>query len=107
MYALEDTLWWYRGQRKITQALFEKFLPNRVDLQILDIGAGTGGQLRQLRQWGEVTSFDFMEMACRFFGQRDSRRIAAALATAMRRLSRWPKKRHAISMKSNDVTSPH
>ena len=83
MYALEDTLWWYRGQRKITQALFEKFLPNRVDMQILDIGAGTGGQLRQLRQWGEVTSFDFMEMACRFFAQRDSRRIAVASAAAM------------------------
>ena len=71
------------GQRKITQTLFEKFLPNRVDMQILDIGAGTGGQLRQLRQWGEVTSFDFMEMACRFFAQRDSRRIAVASAAAM------------------------
>ena len=83
MYALEDNLWWYRGQRKITEALFQRFLPARADLKILDVGAGSGGSLRQLRPWGDVTAFDFSEMATRFYATRDSRRIATASAAAM------------------------
>lgn len=83
MFALEDRLWWYRGQRQITQALFRRFLPPRADLAILDVGAGSGGALSQLRPWGDVTAFDFSEMATRFYATRDSRRIATASAAAM------------------------
>jgi ubiquinone/menaquinone biosynthesis C-methylase UbiE len=83
MYELEDQLWWYRGQRKITEALFKRFLPARSDLKILDVGAGSGGSLSQLGRWGEVTAFDFSEMATRFYATRDNRRISTASAAAM------------------------
>jgi ubiquinone/menaquinone biosynthesis C-methylase UbiE len=83
MYELEDSLWWYRGQRKISERLFREFLPRRNNLKILDVGAGSGGSLAQLRPWGEVTAFDFSEMAVRFYGNRDSSRVAVASAAAM------------------------
>lgn len=84
MYQLEDTLWWYRGQRKITQALFERFLPHTSrPLQILDCGAGSGGSLALLEPWGQVTAFDYSALAVEFFKNRAKDRVAQASAAAM------------------------
>ncbi len=83
MYQLEDTLWWYRGQRKITQALFDRFLPRGGQLEILDVGAGTGGQLAQLARLGRVTAFDYSSLAVGFFKNRANDRVAQASAAAM------------------------
>ncbi|HLG10259.1 MAG TPA: class I SAM-dependent methyltransferase [Dehalococcoidia bacterium] len=83
MYLLEDTLWWYRGQRKITQTLFDRFLPRGKPLEILDVGAGTGGQLAQLAQLGRVTAFDYSSLAVGFFKNRANDRVAQASAGAM------------------------
>jgi SAM-dependent methyltransferase len=83
MYHLEDTLWWYRGQRKITQALFDRFLPRGTQLEILDVGAGTGGQLAQLSRLGRVTAFDYSSLAVAFFKNRAGDRVAQASAAAM------------------------
>ena len=83
MYQLEDTLWWYRGQRRITQALFDRFLPRGKQLEILDVGAGTGGQLAQLSKLGRVTAFDYSPLAVAFFRNRAGDRVAQASAAAM------------------------
>jgi len=83
MYQLEDTLWWYRGQRRITQALFDRFLPRGKQLEILDVGAGTGGQLAQLSRLGRVTAFDYSSLAVAFFKNRAGDRVAQASAGAM------------------------
>jgi SAM-dependent methyltransferase len=83
MYHLEDTLWWYRGQRRITQALFDRFLPRGKQLEILDVGAGTGGQLAQLSKLGRVTAFDYSSLAVAFFKNRAGDRVAQASAAAM------------------------
>jgi SAM-dependent methyltransferase len=83
MYRLEDNLWWYRGQRKIAQALFDRFLPKARDLEVLDVGAGTGGQLAQLSQFGRVTAFDYSPLAVGFFKERANDRVAQASAAAM------------------------
>ena len=83
MYRLEGTLWWYRGQRKITQALFDRFLPRGGQLEILDVGAGTGGQLAQLARLGRVTAFDYSPLAVGFFKSRANDRVAQASAAAM------------------------
>jgi len=84
MYRLEDTLWWYRGQRKITQALFDRFLPRgRSPLRILDCGAGSGGSLRLLAPLGQVTAFDLSHLAAAFYNQRQGGRIARASVEAI------------------------
>ena len=83
MYQLEDTLWWYRGQRKISQALFDRFLPRGSELEILDVGAGTGGQLEQLSRLGRVTAFDYSSLAVGFFRNRANDRVAQASAAAI------------------------
>ena len=84
MYQLEDKLWWYRGQRKITEALFDRFLPRSGrPLEILDCGAGSGGSLALLEPWGQVTAFDFSPLAVEFLKSRAKARVAQASAAAM------------------------
>lgn len=82
MYELEDNLWWYRGMRRITSALFKEHLPAR-PLSILDVGAGSGGSLALLRPLGEVTAFDYSPLAVGFYKNRDSGRVAQASAAAI------------------------
>jgi ubiquinone/menaquinone biosynthesis C-methylase UbiE len=81
MYQLEDNLWWYRGQRRITKQLFDRFLPKNGPMRILDAGAGSGGSLPLLDPLGEVMAFDYSDMAVRFYTQRRPGRVAQASIT--------------------------
>jgi SAM-dependent methyltransferase len=85
MYELEDTLWWYRGQRKMTAALFDKFMPaaGTRPLRILDCGAGTGGSLQLLSPLGDVYGFDFSDLAVDLYRRRESGHVAQASVSAI------------------------
>jgi SAM-dependent methyltransferase len=83
MFRLEDTLWWYQGQRRITASLLERHLPQRTDNRILDCGAGTGGSLAFLRRWGEVTSLEYSEQAVELNRRRGNARLVHSSATSM------------------------
>ena len=41
MFEIEEKHWWYVGKRKIVSALLKKFISNKKDNRILDIGCGT------------------------------------------------------------------
>jgi SAM-dependent methyltransferase len=81
MYRLEDDLWWYRGQRRITKAVLDRHLPHQSRLDILDAGAGTGGSLALLKPLGCVTAFDFSEKAVAYYRSRERGRVAQASIT--------------------------
>jgi ubiquinone/menaquinone biosynthesis C-methylase UbiE len=83
MYRLEDDLWWYRGMAAITRSLFERFLPDRNDLRVLDCGAGTGGSLKLLSRLGEVTAFDASRLALDLYRRRAGGRIVEASVEAI------------------------
>lgn len=58
--AYEDWYWWHRARRRIIDRLLRRALgPNRHDLQILDVGAGTGATSRALQKYGHVLAVDF------------------------------------------------
>ena len=57
MAATEDEHWWFCGRRMIAEAVINGLgLPN--DAKILEIGAGTGGNIAMLEKFGQVEATD-------------------------------------------------
>jgi SAM-dependent methyltransferase len=62
MAATEDRHWWFCGRRAIAEAIIEGLgLPDAAE--ILEIGAGTGGNLAMLERFGRVTAVEMSELA--------------------------------------------
>ncbi|HXH20772.1 MAG TPA: methyltransferase domain-containing protein [Dehalococcoidia bacterium] len=79
MFHLEDAYWWYVGMRRIARTLLQRQLRDgRRGLRILDAGAGTGGSLQLLKDYGEVTAFDFAPQAAEMYARREKGRICVA-----------------------------
>jgi ubiquinone/menaquinone biosynthesis C-methylase UbiE len=84
LYDLEENLWWFVAQRRITEALLRKHIAHSSGpLKVLDAGAGTGGQLEQLQRFGQVTSFDFERRAVEYFATRQRGRVLVASTDAI------------------------
>lgn len=66
IYAIEERLWWYRGRRKICFGLLDRFLANRQNLEILDVGCGTGYNLTLLQRYGRAQGVDMSPEALEF-----------------------------------------
>jgi SAM-dependent methyltransferase len=58
MAAVEGHHWWYGGMRAITASMLDSVYAGQRDLQILDAGCGSGGNLRFLRRYGSVIGID-------------------------------------------------
>lgn len=72
MRDLEDRHWWFRGRRDIARNALEQ-LDLTDNPSILDLGCGTGGNLKMLAAFGDVQGVEVDETAIRY--ARD-RRIA-------------------------------
>ncbi|NEO87019.1 MAG: class I SAM-dependent methyltransferase [Spirulina sp. SIO3F2] len=75
VYALETEVeqshWWFVGRRRLLRKLITRLaLP--LDAQILDVGSGTGTNLRLLKQMGftQVKGLDFSDDAIQFCTQK-------------------------------------
>ena len=76
LYELEETLWWFQGMRRITEALLERFeVDDGREIRILDAGCGTGGMLSSLGQHGRVVGVDLFEEAIHFAKLRPGARL--------------------------------
>jgi SAM-dependent methyltransferase len=64
--------WWFVGRRRIVASILASVLGDRRNLEILDIGCGTGGMIPLLRPFGRVTAIDPSEEAIRYSGERYS-----------------------------------
>jgi ubiquinone/menaquinone biosynthesis C-methylase UbiE len=70
MAAVEDRHWWYGGMRAIAAALLDTAYRGRSDLQILDAGCGTGGNVLFLQRYGRVVGIDLAAEALDLGGKR-------------------------------------
>ena len=62
MAATEDEHWWFCGRRAIGEAVIRGLdLPK--DARILEIGAGTGGNIAMLEKFGEVEAVEMSDLA--------------------------------------------
>jgi SAM-dependent methyltransferase len=59
MAEAEDHHWWFAGRRAIIRSLIETRIDRRDGMRILEAGCGTGGNLSLLREYGELTAFEY------------------------------------------------
>jgi SAM-dependent methyltransferase len=71
LYQVEESHWWYLGRREILKS-FVAAIRGRVkhDLKILDVGCGTGANLKMLRQYGTAEGIDISQQALDFCRER-------------------------------------
>jgi len=58
MEDFEKHYWWHKGKLSLLESLYEKYIGERKDLNILEVGCGTGEILNLLKKWGKVTGID-------------------------------------------------
>lgn len=83
--AREEAYWWHVGRRDIIDRSLERAFGPRGDLDILDVGCGTGRNLDVLRRWGRVVGVEPQGPgldACRADGLGPER-VAVGTATAL------------------------
>ena len=82
MFRVEDTHWWYVGRRRIIQTLVEKIFASLTNPKprILDVGCGTGANLKVLAAYGQAEGVDISPQAVDFCRERrlESVKLGAA-----------------------------
>ena len=82
LFEVEEKHWWYVGRRKIIQSLVERICAtlNNPHPNILDVGCGTGANLKMLAAFGKAEGVDISPQAVEFCRQRglDSVKLGAA-----------------------------
>ncbi len=82
LFQVEESHWWYVGRRRIIQSLVEKICRtlNSSRPRILDVGCGTGANLKMLAAYGRAEGVDISPQAVAFCGERglDSVKLGAA-----------------------------
>jgi len=81
LYQVEETHWWYLGRRRIIQSLVERIRAtlNNANPRILDVGCGTGANLKMLAAYGRAEGVDISPQAVHFCHERglDSVKLGA------------------------------
>jgi SAM-dependent methyltransferase len=82
LFQVEESHWWYVGRRRIIQSLIERICAtlNNPSPRILDVGCGTGANLKMLAAYGKAEGVDISPQAVEFCRQRglDSVTLGAA-----------------------------
>jgi SAM-dependent methyltransferase len=82
MFEIEDDYWWYRGLRELIRNLLAQYAPaSSLHRRILDVGCGTGANLKLLQSYGNAIGVDISAEAigfCRARGIPESRMFLAS-----------------------------
>ena len=71
LYQVEETHWWYVGRRRIIRSLVEKICTTlNSNPRILDVGCGTGANLKALAEYGRAEGVDISPQAIDFCRER-------------------------------------
>lgn len=72
IYEVEENHWWYVGRRRIIQTFVERICSalQTSNPRILDVGCGTGANLKMLGLYGEAEGVDISEQAVDFCRRR-------------------------------------
>jgi SAM-dependent methyltransferase len=79
MYSSEDSFWWYKGMREVTGVLFSRLgIMENENREILDLGCGTGYNLKILMSYGEAFGMELSDQALRFLALRKPENVVRA-----------------------------
>lgn len=77
-YRSEQSHWWFKGRRHLVLDQLAQRYEGRTDLQVLDVGCGTGLNMKYLARYGSVTGVDLSETALHFCRTRGHTRLIKA-----------------------------
>ncbi len=83
LYETEEKLWWFAGMREISASLLKEFCEKEFT-NVLDIGCGTGLNLKWLERYAKtnaINGLDFEKDALDFCRQRGTNSLTQASAT--------------------------
>ena len=80
---LESFYFWNIGRREILKEVLLRHIGKRNDLEILDVGCGSGGNINLLAEFGRVTGLDVSPEALRFAKNYDFTNLVQADAKAI------------------------
>ena len=83
MYELEDTHWWFVSRQQLVNTLLEQQLTPDSNRFMLDVGCGTGGNLKLLGRWGNTIGIDLNPVALNYARCRNLPRLAQASGLAL------------------------
>ncbi|HUU62661.1 MAG TPA: class I SAM-dependent methyltransferase [Dehalococcoidia bacterium] len=66
MYHFEEKYWWWIGKRELIKGIIDKFILKLDSGAILDVGCGTGMNLKYLEDYGAVIGLDSSKEALDF-----------------------------------------
>jgi SAM-dependent methyltransferase len=85
MFEIEDAYWWYRGVRTLLTNWLSRYAPldsPQRRAMILDVGCGTGANLKLLQSFGTAVGVDISRQALSFCRARGIPRDRTYLASA-------------------------
>ena len=80
-YQVEETHWWYRGQRHLISRFFYRHFSGQRDLTILDVGCGTGFNMGVIESFGSVYGIDISDDAITYCKKRGCKVLKASVET--------------------------
>ncbi|MEK6691771.1 MAG: methyltransferase domain-containing protein [Nitrospirota bacterium] len=83
MFVLEDTHWWFLGKRVLAKSYLSLYCNSDKRQRVLDVGCGTGGMQRFLRDYGDVSGVDLNLDALRYAKKKCSGKANLCLSTAL------------------------
>jgi SAM-dependent methyltransferase len=78
LFRLEETHWWLASRRLIVLDWVRRRYPERRDLNILDVGCGTGLMMRDMADMGTVDGVDIADEAVEYCRQRGVEHVTQA-----------------------------
>lgn len=73
MFELEENYWWFVGKRRVVSSILKDFPTPKSRLRLLDVGCGTGANLKMLNQLGWAVGMDYISAALQFCQSRGLR----------------------------------
>jgi len=58
MDSVEKYHWWFVSRARIVESIILKYFPEKSDLNILDVGCGSGGNFKMLSAFGKITGLE-------------------------------------------------
>jgi SAM-dependent methyltransferase len=85
MYQAEEKHWWYVGRRRIIQAFVDKTCHDigKARPRILDVGCGTGANLKMLAEFGDAEGVDVSSEALDFCRKRGLQNVRQSPAETL------------------------
>ena len=88
MAEVDELHWWYRARRDVLQSLIERVIRPPADARILEVGCGTGHNLKMLQHFGTVDAIEIDAEARKIAERRLGRAISSARLPELRGIAK-------------------